>query len=301
MASCASTILWSFERRRVPELRRFVWTSALLLSFVLMSGCAPPIPVVQAQGPIKSSRTNLDEKTSTRIVPKQTTRTQTLLMLGEPDGRGPDDSWFSYGSMAQRGGVRVIWNNFIGDWDSSQRLLIRFDAQAVVSSVQFAQRNCTDANHNCLEITGADMFAVDDSRVAASGQTLARYTHESVEWWSSPTCRLKDRPSGGEAGSGHELLITEHAIFWRDQRDELSPGPPWRMLSFDEIQEVLPVADDGVWQWIGVRKRSGGCLFVHVNMFADPNGWIAADQLRSLIAVHLPARPAAPTQTTPVR
>jgi hypothetical protein len=73
------------------------------------------------------------------------------------------------------------------------------------------------------------------------------------------------------------------------------------MLSFDEIQEVLPVADDGVWQWIGVRKRSGGCLFVHVNMYADPNGWLAADQLRSLIAVHLRAKPAAPTQATPVR
>jgi hypothetical protein len=266
-----------------------------------MSGCAPPIPVVQAQGPMKSSRTNLDERTSSRIVPKQTTRMQTLLMLGEPDGRGPGDSWFSYGSMAQRGGVRVIWNTYAGDWDYSQRLLIRFDEQAVVSSVQFAQRNCTDAVHNCLEITGADVFAVDDSRVAASGRTLAHYDHDSVEWWSSPTCRLKDRPTGGEAGSGGALLITEHAIFWQDRRDGVSPGHPWRMLSFDEIQEVLPVADDGIWEWIGVRKRSGGCLFVHVNMFADPNGWSAAEQLRAMIVVYLPAKPAAPTETTPVR
>jgi hypothetical protein len=73
------------------------------------------------------------------------------------------------------------------------------------------------------------------------------------------------------------------------------------MLSFDEIQEVLPVADDGVWEWIGVRKRSGGCLFVHVNMFADPTGWNAAEQLRALIVVYLPSKPAAPTETTPVR
>jgi hypothetical protein len=293
--------LWPFVRRRIPDLGRFSGLKTLLLAFALMSGCAPPIPVVQAKGPMKSSRTNLDERTSSRIVPKQTTRTQTLLMLGEPDGRGPDDSWFSYGSMAQRGGLRVIWYTYYGDWDSSQRLLIRFDEHDVVSSVQFVQRNCTDAMSNCLELTGADLFAVDDSRVAASGRLLAHYDNDVVEWWSSPTCRLKDRSRAVEAGNGNALRITEHAIFWQDRRDGISAGHPWRMLSFDEIQEVLPVADDGVWQWIGVRKRSGGCLFVHVSMFADPKGWYEAEQLRSTIVAYLSPKPAVPAEATRLR
>jgi hypothetical protein len=199
--------------------------------------------------------------------------------------------------MAQRGGIRVEWMTYMGDWDSSQRLLIRFDEHGVVSSVQFSQRDCTDAMHNCLEITGADVLAVDNAHVAASGQTIAHYDHDIVDWWSSPTCRLKDRPTGGEAGHGTALVITEHAIFWQDQRDA---GQLWRTLSFEEIQEVLPVADDGVWEWIGVRKRSGSCLFFHVNMFADPRGWTQAQGLRSLIVAYLPSQSAMSSETTGV-
>jgi hypothetical protein len=131
--------------------------------------------------------------------------------------------------------------------------------------------------------------------------SLAHYDHDFVEWWSSRTCRLKDRPTGGEAGVGEALVVTEHAVFWQDRRDGVYPGHPWRTLSFTEIQEVLPVADDGVWEWIGVRKRSGSCLFFHAKMFADPGGRDAALHLRSLIVVYPSSNPAVPSETTRVR
>jgi len=165
------------------------------LSF--LCGCPPevvPIPVPQSTGPVASSRANIDERTQDPVIAAQTTRTQILLMLGEPDGRAPDDSWFTYGTVARRGGIKWLFMAPIGHPNTSKLLLMHFDSRGVVSSVEFSRRDCTEEEHTCLEATGGDLLAVDDTQINASGKVLAQYDYHSVTFeWRSQTCSLKDK------------------------------------------------------------------------------------------------------------
>ena len=63
----------------------------------------------------------------------------------------------------------------------------------------------------------------------------------------------------------------------------LAGSPHWRTLSIGDVQDAPAVQDDGVWEWIPVRKRDGACVFFDVGMFADPNGLSEARQLRSFL------------------
>jgi len=116
-------------------------------------------PSPQVAGPVAWARTNIDAQTSNHIASQHTKRTEVLLMLGEPDGRARGDSWFTYGSVTRLGGVK--WADSgrdYGDWNSSVRLIIRFDSNGVVSSTEYLQRNCTESRRNCLDSTGTDLF-----------------------------------------------------------------------------------------------------------------------------------------------
>jgi|SRR5262245_9870046 len=285
---------WSrFARRLITSFPR-ACGCGLVLAGVLLSGCpgpVVPVPVPQLAGPVASSRANVDDKTQDRITAGQTTRTEVLLKLGAPDGRAPDDSWFTYGTVARRGGVKWYAMSTIGDSNASQRLLVRFDPQGIVSSVDFSQRNCTEEVHNCLEATGGDLLAVEETQVDAFGQELARHDPIRLEWRASATCNLKES-SYYDGGYGDAFVVTEQAIFWRDRRD----APRWRTIPIGDVQDAPAVQDDGVMEWIPVRKRDGSCVFFDVGAFADANGLSEARQLRSFLVAwiaHSGVRPAA--------
>jgi hypothetical protein len=259
-----------------------VLSRTLLLTCLFLSGCAGwvvPVPVPQSAGPTRSSRANLDERTQDRVIATQTTRTQLLLLLGEPDGRGPEDSWFAYGTVARRGGIK--WEDSFmvhGNPNSSQRLLINFDSQGVVSAVEFTQRDCAEEQYTCLEATGGDLLAVDDAQINATGKILAQYDPIILDWRSSQRCTLKPK-SYYDAGHGDAFVVTEQAIFWRDQ----STAPRWRTLSISDVQDIPWLQDDGAFEWIAVQKLDGSCLLFNVGIFADPNGLSQAQQLRSFL------------------
>jgi hypothetical protein len=268
-----------FDRRLIANAPR-AFGRALVLACLILSGCSGwivPVPLPQSAGPVATSRANVDEKTPDRIVANQTTRTQVLLTLGEPDGRGLDDRWFTYGTVARRGGIK--WVNsmtVLNEPNVSQRLLIRFDPQGIVSSVEFSQNICTEELHNCLEAAGGDLLAVEQAQIDASGVVLAEYNPVSLKWRSSRTCSLRAK-SEYDAGYGDAFVVTERAVFWRDRRS----APRWRMLPVGDVEDAPSVQDDGVWEWIPVRQRNGSCLFFEVGMFADPNGLSEAQHLRS--------------------
>jgi hypothetical protein len=127
---------------------------ALLLAILTgsLSGCViVPWPVVLRAGAEKHSRGNLTEadahhlRQSVHIVPGLTTRQEVLLMLGEPDYRGPEDGQFTYAAQLQPGGLHfdalallVNGDAFVGALDYSYypvRVRIRFDGRGVVSAV----------------------------------------------------------------------------------------------------------------------------------------------------------------------
>jgi len=117
--------------------------AVLLLAFVL-SACPVPLP----SGYIGASRENLDIGVRNQLKKGVTTRADVLLLLGEPDGIGPDDAWFAYGSVYGRGGVLFVL--FAGGGAAGaggekmeyRRLVISFDPQGLMTDADFVDREC---------------------------------------------------------------------------------------------------------------------------------------------------------------
>jgi outer membrane protein assembly factor BamE (lipoprotein component of BamABCDE complex) len=121
------------------------------------------VPVQRAGTPAADSRADIDATTAPQIVAGHTTRTDVLLMLGEPDGRAANDRWFTYRTRVSRGGWHwaemeigpgVVAAMPVGEWDTVRRLLVRFDDSGIVSSVEFREKNCTGCR-NVLDARGS--------------------------------------------------------------------------------------------------------------------------------------------------
>lgn len=144
------------------------------------SGCiAVPYPHLTHEGYEPHSHENLTEHVPEFIVPGQTTREEILRTLGAPDGIGPDQSWFTYGSIWRDKGVTFGFVGILGpegiasnDYDVRvriRRLLIRFDAQGLVNVTNLEERQCTRSYtrayggepdsepYGCLDIRGSDI------------------------------------------------------------------------------------------------------------------------------------------------
>jgi len=239
---------------------------SVLLTLLLLSGCiALPVPVPQSAGPKPDSRTNIGDKPPAGIVFGETTRTQVLLMLGEPDGRAADDGWFTYGSLAQRGGVH--WLLFVAttggggafpidDWDTSRRLTVRFDARGVVSGVALDQRNC---NGNCLEPRGEDLAKADAqaAALAAAGPVVATYKGYHLMGPFKRGCDSASRTVAGVEVGG-PLTLGERGLVWQRPYDK------WVNLSFEDVRSVSPPVRHAFHTWVAIEKKDGSCLYFRV-------------------------------------
>lgn len=178
----------------------------------VLTGC--PVPLVpRYEG---GSRQNVGERMPDFIVEGTTTRDDLLLRMGEPDGRGPEDRWFAYGSRYNEGGVLFIAGapGGVGGVGVSsiryRRIVVRFDDRGVVSSTGFVERTCPSVmggagsafgeSPACIDVT------IDDARVpeakSASGAgaggrrtTAGKFATamvkiapaDVVEWRAEPT------------------------------------------------------------------------------------------------------------------
>jgi hypothetical protein len=153
-------------------------------------GCFPyPVP----SGPLKDSRTNVPSHVPSWIVTGRTTRRELLLELGEPDGRGPGERWYSYGSAISHGGVGgllVIPSEAgVGGGYASheivevRRLIVTFDEGGIVRDAKLDAKRCPSwSTHGdlgishvtvpCLDIRGSDM---DEQ-----GRAIGAIEHENV-------------------------------------------------------------------------------------------------------------------------
>jgi hypothetical protein len=136
--------------------------AAAFLALTLCGCIVLPAPVHRWQGPSTGSRDNVSAASAPKIVEGQTTRLDLLLALGEPDGRGEQDQWFTYRTHKARGGWHwaLILAGIsppagavlvpVDDWERVERLTVRFDGQGIVSEVSFEGRNCSGCR-NVLE------------------------------------------------------------------------------------------------------------------------------------------------------
>ncbi len=190
-----------------------------------LSGCALPL----AYPPImdSASRREIEASTGDSIEAGKTTRVDVLLSFGEPDGRGIDDSWFSYGSI-RVWGVGVTTNGApLGHQGiDARRMTVRFSPEGVVTKVDFEQRSCSRSGVRweshptpCLDPRGSDALTAD---CYASPQTA-------------------DKPIAPELESSKaEVLV--------------ATGAPWDR-SFNEQNQA--------WQYMSIAC-SGQCDYVTV-------------------------------------
>jgi hypothetical protein len=315
-ASSTSTEWSSFG---LPRNRaRTAATALLIIGSGLLHGCfAIPVPVSRPSGPAAASRVEVSKTLPEQIVAGQTTRTEVLLLLGEPDGRGDLDRWFTYGSRIGRGGAgwALLWGfglpygaatggiAALGDWETVHRAIIRFDDSGVVSTVDFIEKNCTAAK--CIDVGGQEIkvaeeaervLAVRTTQLAAAGEILAKYA--AFQWTvvHAPDCRGSTRAlthaNVSDQGFGHELLIAEHAILRSEHTLGNKRGeaprqgePAYSVLAYDEIAEVRPIERHLFQQWIPIRTRSGSCFYVTVQR--PQLAGLSSDEARTLILAHV--------------
>jgi outer membrane protein assembly factor BamE (lipoprotein component of BamABCDE complex) len=125
-------------------MRMFIRTGALLAVVVMMAGCPIPLP----SGYTASSRENISAGMTVQLEAGVTTREEVLLLLGEPDGTGPDDAWLAYGSVYGEGGVVFVLcaGGGCGGAGSEKmeyrRLVVTFDEHGLMINAEFVNREC---------------------------------------------------------------------------------------------------------------------------------------------------------------
>lgn len=245
----------------------------LLASLALgssLAGCVVvPIPVARTSGADPAYRSNLGEQAPPSLVQGSTTRRQVLLELGEPDGRGLDDQWFTYTSVSRRGGLHwAYYEGWMGgggrigsidNWDTAQWLTIRFDDRGIVSSVSLDRKNCTNSfvdTHDCTSPRETGPTAADGERrkaqlMAASGLVLGPYTLP-IERESGPGCSFNHLAPGYVAA----LTVTQCGLVWRYQA-----SGQWGSLAFEDIEDVKAV-EGHLPPRLPILSRDGSCLFI---------------------------------------
>ena len=138
-------------------LRRVRWIPFLTL-LLLTGGCVIPLfPYSTAPG-YYSSRGNLEGVAHRSIIPGQTTRTDILGLLGEPDVSAAAGQWFYYESdfLKDESGVWLMVGvpgaGAVGQWPTTQimlfrRLFVAFDSNGAVATTDFQEQECHNIPH----------------------------------------------------------------------------------------------------------------------------------------------------------
>lgn len=151
-------------------MRIFRSVLAIVMAALLLTACPVPIPPHSL-----GTRENVSETVPAFIREGKTTREDVFMKLGEPDGVAVDDSWVVYGYGKAQGGVAFVVaagsgaGGVLVESSHFRRLIIRFDAEGVVSYATMETRTCPHyaggANSSgggskpCLDIWGADIPA----------------------------------------------------------------------------------------------------------------------------------------------
>jgi hypothetical protein len=301
--------------RHKPHATWRTLNAAILLT--AMAGCiVVPIPVHQTAGTYPASRSAVADAPPAMLAVGEEARIEVLMELGEPDGRAVDDSWFTYETVVQRGGVRwlaamVVSAGYsggsasaspMGDWDTSRRLVIRFTADGIVSAATVDQRRCTAWGGvstegswagDCLDARGGDLAAEDEQRrgdalIAGAGAVAARYPQYSIQIGEQANCAYPG-VTGGRTEFGHVFIVGENALVWQNEFTQ-----HWDSLRVADIVEVEPVEMHFLLRWmIPIQRKDGPCLFLVVSTKKDieqSESKKVQEQARSVIAARLANR-----------
>ncbi len=272
------------EIRRAKRASAAVALAACTAS--LLSAC---IPILVPPTHDSISRGNVPKKVPPELLAGKSSRTDVLLTLGEPDGRGPEDSWFTYAStrtwavggvllMAAYGGEGLLGG--MGGSQSGTRLLINFDDAGLVTGARVDRHTCpggallivtgssnkdVDASSkDCLDPTGEDIRGVRqeiDQQVDAlypdHGGVIARYDRALVVQHPYPGCKF---PHTMYFHTG-PVFVTAHALIQPRPVGRSGAAEP-TVLPFNEVEQVLPLQRHNLVNFIVLQRKDHVCLFL---------------------------------------
>jgi hypothetical protein len=183
--------------------------AATALAPAIISGCIS-IPLPVTSGSLPDSRTNIPSTVPSSFAIGHTTRRDVLFELGEPDGVGPADGWYTYGSATSRGGVAVLTVSYGFSYDTREsveyrRLLVQFDDNGVVSNVKLETKRCPLWDSQlirfvsvpCLDFRGADIGQHAEPMPGDNVLTSTSPTTAAPTGWGSYFGSLQEcNPSG---------------------------------------------------------------------------------------------------------
>jgi outer membrane protein assembly factor BamE (lipoprotein component of BamABCDE complex) len=186
---------------------KILGTSVILAVSLFLAGCPVPIP----SGYASSSRENLSAEVTDQLVPGVTTREEVLLLLGEPDGVGPNASWLAYGSVRGEGGV--VFVIFAGGSAAGaggekmeyRRLIARFDERGVMTNAQFVDRECWEGIGGMGNAGGRTEPCIQANAPDSSELTVKEIADRETAYQSGELPIPEDL---GAFAIGHAELIT---------------------------------------------------------------------------------------------
>jgi hypothetical protein len=289
------------------------------IAAVFLAGCAALllcacIPIVLPPTLDSRSRGNLGQEVPPDIVAGKSSRIDVLLALGEPDGRGPGDAWFTYTSTRSWmiGGILIGGGSAgaMGGGQSATRLLVKFDEAGLVAEARVEDRKCpqgglmigngnkdTDLDahtKDCLDSAGTDIRSVRqqiDAQVDAiapdHGDIVARYDRAVVVQHPYPGCEF---PHSMYFHSG-PVFVASHALIQPAGTNIGGKATGPTVLPLNEVAQVLPLQRHQLQNWIVLERKDHVCLFLRT--FGKTTLEQTRQQILDLIRA-LPANPSPP-------
>ncbi len=220
--SFKGTALWPSEYRNGRIAARAATSAALAACALLSAGC---IPIVALPTLDSSSRGNVPAAVPSDLLVGTSSRIDVLLALGEPDGRGPDDRWFSmHRRKPGTGGVLIVpplISGVFAGGESVSRLLMTFDEAGSLSEARLENRKCPQAG---LYMSAATARQANSS----TSYCLNPAGTDSPEAKSEETAQLAAlRPDPALVGATSAYSDTEP-----DRRKFRTAAPAWEISSW---------------------------------------------------------------------
>jgi hypothetical protein len=191
-----------------------------------------------------SSRQNIGEGLPDFVVEGKTTREEVLLRLGEPDVRGPADSWFGYGSLLNAGGVD--FGLVSAQTLRYRRIILGFDEQGVVTRATYVERGCVIYNEGPSKDAACKAIASDEASEWLRERFLGAVYRSGDRWVAGATVVTSQAVvflAGPDEKSVYRQLLRLHGseianVEWGAD-DPLQGGPTAVILHPDGTREVF--------------------------------------------------------------
>ena len=246
---------------------------ALALAAATISGCIS-VPFPLASGPLPDSRMNIPAQIPSAIAIGHTSRREVLLELGEPDGIGPNDAWYSYGSAFSHGGLGILTVSYGGSYDARhnvevRRLFLKFDSSGVVSSVNLETKRCPmwtsdllrHVSLPCLDIQGADVARQESSPLPSSRLGQFNYVTRRPGDCSTHGKLTAEGAVGTLEIFADVMLLAPTPGEQKEYSAYLNPAPADSLkIPLEGVQSVQYVKGRWFWKWLNVRMKDGTCF-----------------------------------------